>query len=176
MLTDLFVDNQGASIPSKHLCSALSEVCVPLAGRCIYRLKLGDESVQSTDMLMIEYELCIGLIFKPLRHYLKSTPPPDGQSSLFSIWKSILSVLEEFLGSGRQTDQQEGFAIPARIKNTMDSLANEHLQNSIIFLLSLGVIQNNKSSEMNSFTWDSVERMGYSEKSVREWIEAATSN
>ena len=89
----------------------------------------------------------------------------------------MLAVLEELFGGEKtDSDSPKRFEIPAKIKKTMDSLANEHLQNAIVVILSLGIIQPDKSNEMNAFTWDSIKRMGYSESSVNAWKQAASAN
>ena len=177
MLTGLFLQRQGESIPSEQLCAVLSEVCVPLAGRRILRLQMRDPSIETTDQLMMEFELCIGLIFKPLRHHCKSLVESGG--SLPSIWQSVLLVLEELLSAKEPTssspDEPEEL-IPDNLKATMDSLANEHLQSAIQGLLSTGVLSADSKSpgDLTSITWASVSRMGVSDGEVQEWKQRAT--
>lgn len=161
-------------MPTKHLCGALSDVCVPLAGRCIYRLQLGNEdNVERTDMIMIEFELSIGLIFKPLRHHLAKMV--EAESNLFAIWKNILRVIEDLLCGDRNDDQTEmRDALPPKLKMTMNDLANEHLQNAIMVLISNKVLglEAKSKGDMTSMTWDAVKRMGFSE----EWIKTASTS
>jgi hypothetical protein len=175
MLTDLFLDKRGSLVPTKHLCRVLSELCVPLAGRCIVRLQIGGRTVE-TDELMIEFELCIGLIFKPLRHHWQSVLATGG--GLSSIWQSILAVLEELLredenGSSVSEPRKK---ISEKLKATMNDLANEHFQNAIMVLISAGVLLADSKSpgDISAITWESVGRMGISEGSVVEWKQAAS--
>jgi hypothetical protein len=149
-----------------QLSKALSEVCVPMAGRRILRLQIRDPSVETTDQLMMEFELCIGLIFKPLRHHLKAFD----SVSIPSVWKSVLCVLEELLGEKKASITDEP-SIPAKLKNTMNGLANEHLQSAIQILLSNGFLD--AKSDMTNFTWESVSRMGVSEGEVEAWKQKA---
>ena len=176
MLTDLFLDKQGRLVPIQHLCSVLSEVCVPVAGRCIARLQMGNSRVASADELLIEFELCIGLIFKPLRHHLKNALSTD--ASLSSIWMSVLLVLEELLtdkSEGEQPEEGSKRAIPKSLKTTMDDLANEHFQNAIKVLISAGVLLADSTSpgDISSMTWEAAKKMGVSEGSLQEWRKAA---
>ena len=177
MLTDLFLQRQGSLIPPEQLCAVLSEVCVPLAGRRILSLQLRDPSIETTDQLMMEFELCIGLIFKPLRHHSQSLK--ESGSSLPSIWQSVLVVLEDLLGDKRSVSplpEECRDHIPESLKKTMDSLANEHLQNAIKVLLSTGVLfaDSKAPGDLTAITWESVSRMGVSDGAVQEWKQQAT--
>jgi hypothetical protein len=163
-------------VPTKHLCRVLSELCVPLAGRCIVRLQMGGRTIESTDNLMIEFELCIGLIFKPLRHHLHNVLETGG--SLSSIWQSVLAVLEELLRDEEQNSpvSESGEKVPEKLKATMNDLANEHFQNAIMVLISAGVLlaDSKAPGDISAITWESVGRMGISEGSVVEWKQAAS--
>ena len=176
MLTDLFLDKRGSLVPTKHLCRVLSELCVPLAGRCIVRLQKGGRTVANTDELMIEFELCIGLIFKPLRHHWQNVLAAGG--SLSSIWQSVLAVLEELLREYENDSpvSEPGNKIPEKLKATMNDLANEHFQSAVKVLISAGVLLADSKSpgDISAITWESVGRMGFSEGSVVEWKQAAS--
>jgi hypothetical protein len=178
VLTDLFLDKNGGSVPPEHLSSVLSDVCVPLAGRRILKLQLGEGRFQSSDELMIEFELCIGLIFKPLRHHLQNLLKNPSGDGILSVWKSVLSALEELLcdddhkkkslgGSsssltaapsedGRRkpgaaaAGASSAAAIPKSLRETMNNLANEHLRNAIEVLISSGILQSDGASADNS--------------------------
>jgi hypothetical protein len=176
MLTDLFLDKQGGLVPTQQLCGVLSEVCVPLAGRCITRMQIGGGMVSSSDELLIEFELCIGLIFKPLRHHLKNVISTD--ASLTSIWKSVLSVLEDLLSNKKESEHSEEEsrrAISKTLKTTMDNLANEHFQNAIKGMISAGVLLADSKSpgDISSMTWEAAGRMGISEGALQEWRQEA---
>jgi hypothetical protein len=131
--------------------------------------------MESTDELMIEFELCIGLIFKPLRHHLKNVLATDG--SLSSIWQSVLSVLEDLLNEPERNSpiSEPKEMIPENLKATMNDLANEHFQNAIMVLISAGVLLADSKSpgDISAITWESVGRMGINEGSVVEWKQAA---
>jgi len=205
MLTDLFLDKSAASVPGRHLSSVLSDVCIPLAGRCIVKLRTGQARLHSSDELMIEFELCIGLIFKPLRHYLQAAQGGAGGSGvegstplkvtaggvadddgLCSIWKSVLNVLESLLQDEPAAESEQAPAhpemmqqpLPGGLKSTMDNLANEHLRNAIVVLISAGVIQPGgedvgRGGDITKLTIESVSRMGISEKALEEWKQQA---
>lgn len=176
MLTDLFLDRQVSLVPIPQICGVLTEICVPLAGRCITRLQFGDRMVASSDELMIEFELCIGLIFKPLRHHLRDVL--NAGSSISPIWKSVLSVLEDLLTKKDESVEEEERrkSIPEGLKKTMNDLANEHLHNAIMLLITADVLlQDPKSSdEISIITWEAATRMGVSEKSLQQWKQAAS--
>ena len=167
MLTDVFLDRHNAKVPVSHLCVALSAICVPLAGRCIVSMQLGHGAIPSTDELMIEFELCIGLIFKPLRHHLPRTLNEHVESHLFPLWKAILAVLEELLSSEVPED---GSGISEKLRKTMHGLATEHLQNAVVMLVSSGVLSPSSQDEISETTKKSVVRMGISQETLDGWI------
>jgi hypothetical protein len=170
----LFLDKQGSYVPIDHIRGVLSEICVPLAGRCILRLQMQDAtSSSSNDALMIEFELCIGLLFKPLRHHVTELLQPHAEN-LSAVWKSILSVLEEMLGD--RSGDEGARTVPARLQQTMQELTNEHLQNAIMVLISAGALLDDTSGDLSSLTWESVKRMGVSTGSVNEWKQQAAAS
>ena len=132
--------------------------------------------VSSTDELLIEFELCIGLIFKPLRHHLKNVVSTG--ASLPQIWKSILSVLEDLLSAKQDGEQneEERRPIPVGLKQTMDNLANEHFQNAIKVLLAAGVLlaDSKTPGDLSALTWEAAGRMGISESALKEWKQEAS--
>lgn len=169
MLTDLFLDRQNALVPVTHLCRALSEVCVPLAGRCIASIQLGHGSIPSTDELMIEFELCIGLIFKPFRHHLRRALTEGLESHIVPLWSAVLSVLEELLSSSVSEDRS---GLSETLHKTMHDLATEHLRNAIVMLVSSGVLVDPKSDAgMSGDTQAAILRMGISKNSLDNWIQ-----
>jgi hypothetical protein len=191
MLTDLFLEKQNSVVPVQHLCTALSEICIPLAGRCILGLQKDGGSANSTssqDELMIEFELCIGLIFKPLRHHLHPIlAEPNTQVRLIAIWKSILVFLEDLLGAAGRVNQQqqqeqqqdedhfEDAVLPESLRATMRDLATEHLQSAIVMLKTVGVLVGEEScggDDISSITWKALSRMDIDEATVKEWRKA----
>jgi hypothetical protein len=153
-----------------------------LAGRRILRLQIRDPSVETTDQLMMEFELCIGLIFKPLRHHMKKIVQCGG--GLPPIWLSVLSVVEDLLNdklpeAPSHHDDEELEVISENLKATMNSLANEHLQNAIKVLLSIGVLSADDAitpGDITANTWESVRRMGVSDGEVQQWKQDASSS
>lgn len=177
MLTDLFLDSNGGLVPTQYLCPVLSEICIPLAGRCIVRLQSGNRNAGNSDSLLIEFELCIGLVFKPLRHHLQTVIEKETGNNLSLIWGSVLTVLESLLGerSAKDSPESQPVPVPTSMKATMTSLANEHLQSAIMVLISAGVLRADSRSpdDITTMTWESVGRMGIQESAVQEWKEAA---
>lgn len=175
MLTDLFLDRQVSLVPLPQICGVLTEICVPIAGRCITNLQSREGMVSSPDELMIEFELCIGLIFKPLRHHLRDVL--NAGSSITPIWKSVLSVIEGVLTERNDptAEEQHRRSIPIGLKKTMHDLANEHFYNAIMLLITAGVLLQDPTSfdEISNITWEAATRMGVSEGSLKQWKQAA---
>ena len=178
MMTDLFLDKGGYLVPSDHLCGTLSDICIPLAGRCILMLQQGDRLVGTADEFMIEFELCIGLMFKPMRHHLQALS--EGSGALRSVWQAVLIVLESLLGQKADDDNDAKPVIPSSLQSTMHNLANEHLRNAIVVLCSAGFLQSDDQKtpgdNITSSTWESIQRMGIKEVVLQEWKQAGFSD
>ena len=180
MLTDSFLDKRGGLIPVNHLCSVLSELCIPLAGRRILDLRLGGVKVEieNFDELMIELELCIGLIFKPLRHHLKNVIGDD-RVLLLSLWKPVLDVLKSILkypdAESERPAVESGEFNPERIVKATNDLAIEHLRNVIMVLISFGILkaQSQSPDDISAITWESVSEMDSCKEFLDEWKKAA---
>lgn len=166
-------------IPADQLCLVLSEICIPLAGRRIVQLQkhssIRDVSITSIDQLMMEFELCIGLIFKPLRQHLPNiismtattVSAPTGYLTL--VWMAVLSVLENLFSPSNTIIESDPSAdeynnnhnhssvLSDELITTMNSLAKEHLQSAIQVLLSLGVLSLPTSSTVPSSSSSSSE-------------------
>ena len=125
--------------------------------------------------MMIEFELCIGLVFKPLRHNLqKVITSNSGNSQLLPIWKAVLSVIEELRGTSTgNAEDDEG--LPDGLRRTMQDLATEHLQNAIQVLMSVGAIVSDPKTpnDLSSLTWESVGRMGFGKETIESWKSSA---
>ncbi|GKY94629.1 hypothetical protein MPSEU_000428400 [Mayamaea pseudoterrestris] len=172
LLTDLYLDKGGNQIPLNHLCAAMSEVCIPLAGRCIIKLRAGEKLVGAADELMIEFELCIGLMFKPMRHHLATLS--SEKAALALVWKSILVALEDLLCEQGDDDK---IVSPASIQAAMQNLVNEHLRNAVIVLCASGFLDADDKSapgDMTLLTWSSIQRMGVQRLALEEWKMAAS--
>jgi hypothetical protein len=176
MLADSFLDKRGGLIPIQHLCGALGELCIPLAGRRILDLRLGgvEVEIENFDELMIELELCIGLIFKPLRHHLKNVVNED-RLILLSMWKPALEVLKEILKDPND-DGENGEVPSARVLKATNELTIEHLRNVIMVLISFGILQPEPESadDISAITWDAVGQMDCCKGYLDEWKEAAS--
>ena len=97
MLTDTFLDKRAGVIPLNHLCRALDGTCIPLAGNRITESKKAVMHVNNLDEVMIELDLCVGLMFKPLRHHMEKIANED-RAALKSVWGCVLQVLLETMG------------------------------------------------------------------------------
>jgi hypothetical protein len=177
MLTDSFLDKRVGLIPINHLCSILGELCIPLAGQRIIELREGKAHPESFDELMIELELCIGLIFKPLRHHLKNVVG-EGQSVLLSLWNPILGVLQDILKEPDAANGGSGDKAlhnPKKIIQSTNELTLEHLRNVIMVLIDFGVLkaESEAPDDITAITWDAVSKMDFGKKFLEEWKQAA---
>jgi len=155
--------------PSELLVVVLSETCVPVAGRCMERLA-SSKKIQPNEAL-IEFELCIGIFFKPLRHHLQRLVTCD--TNIYLLWKPILHILEEFLVA---KDDVNATGI-AELKSTMDSLAAEHFQSVVLVLISSGIVLEGSKSkpwvgELTKKTFETARSLGVSEKALASWKQA----
>lgn len=168
MLTDSFLDKQGGFIPIPYLCQTLGKLCIPLAGRGILELRGGGIQVENPDELMIELELCIGLIFKPLRHHLKSLIS-EGEAVLLTLWAPILDALKEILKA------PEAEATDGNTLRSTNELTVEHLRNVITVLIGYGVLkaEPEAGNDFTALTWEAVGDMDSCKDFLTEWKEEA---
>jgi hypothetical protein len=173
VLTDLFLNTEGNSIPLEPLCSALKETCIPLAARRILRLQVRDSTITTSDDLLTEFDLCIGLLFKPLRHHLNHIAVSKYHVS--SIWKLVLKSLEDFFVDDETHENYEGGQefIPIALKSSMATHVYQHLQNAVFVLMSaeIIVVESNTSDDLTALTWASVIKMGVNSETLAEWKE-----
>jgi hypothetical protein len=171
VLTDLFLNTQGYLIPLEPLCTVLKETCIPLAARRILRLQVRDLSITNSDDLLTEFDLCIGLLFKPLRHHLNQISVSKDNFS--SIWKLVLHSLENFFIDDEINDNYEGAqeVIPVAIKSSMATHVYEHLHNAIVFLMSAEIIgaESSVPDDLTTITWTSIGKMGVDYDTMQEW-------
>ena len=176
MLTDALIDNHGKSIPENQLYSILYGLSVPLAARRIADLLKTQEVETIWEEIMIELELCISLIFKPLLHHLRHLlNDPD---NFLRLWKSILEAVALLLG-----DKQGDDASTASHDRTMDNLllttkelAKEHLRNAVMVLSASSIISGESSedgTDISSVTWNSIQSMEFCKVYVEEWKQTA---
>jgi hypothetical protein len=174
MLTDSFLDKQGGFIPTPHLCDALGKLCIPLAGRGIVELREGRIKVEDFDELMIELELCIGLIFKPLRHHLKNVVA-EGDSVILSLWTPILDVLKDILKVPPPGATNEE-TFPEKALQSTNELTVEHLRNVITVLIGYGVLKAEPQApnDITELTWEAVGSMDPCKNFLDEWKQVAS--
>jgi hypothetical protein len=173
MLTDLFLEKQAGFIPISHLCDSLGQLCIPLAGRGIVELREGSIKIESTDELMIELDLCIGLIFKPLRHHLKDVVS-EGEEVLLLVWKPILDVLKDILNDPSPNGVNDA-GLPAEALRSTNELTVEHLRNVVHVLTDFDILKAKTESadDITKLTWDAIESMPPCKEFVKEWKEGA---
>lgn len=136
-------------------------------------LREGRIKVENFDELMIELELCIGLIFKPLRHHLKNVVSEE-DSVILSLWTPILDVLKEILkepaveGSSDET-------FPEIALQSTNELTVEHLRNVITVLIGYGVLKAEPQApnDITELTWEAVGSMDPCKNFLDEWKEVA---
>mmetsp|Transcript_26583 Transcript_26583/g.64813 ORF Transcript_26583/g.64813 Transcript_26583/m.64813 type:complete len:1679 (-) Transcript_26583:89-5125(-) len=173
MLTDLFLEKQAGFIPISHLCDSLGKLCIPLAGRGIVELREGSIKIESADELMIELELCIGLIFKPLRHHLKDVVS-EGEEVILLVWKPILDVLKDILNDPSSNGSKEA-GLPAEALRSTNELTVEHLRNVVHVLTDFDILkaEPQTSDDITQLTWDAIESMPPCKEFVKEWKQGA---
>jgi len=172
MLTDSFLDKRVGLIPINYLFDSLSDLCIPLAGRRILELRESEDEFENRDEIMIELELCIGLIFKPLRHHLKRVLT-ENSLILLPTWKCILGVLEEILKDPTQGENAEMEI--SDLRNVTNELTTEHLRNVIMVLIDLDILKAEPQApdDITAQTWDAVAKMDFCKVYLNEWKEAA---
>jgi len=178
MLTDSFLDKQAVLLPVEILCEVLGKVCIPLAGERIIELRKGLKHTDQLDATMVESELCVSLIFKPLRHHMKMIINDD-PSVLLALWIPTLNVIKEILDESSTEEDPSSESPPPSQKmiQSTNELTIEHLQNVIMVLISFGVLkaatEESTDDSISAQTWSLIEEMQYCKKFVDEWKNAA---
>eukprot|EP00536_Pseudo-nitzschia_multiseries_P009846 jgi/Psemu1/258490/estExt_Genewise1Plus.C_2860061 len=177
ILTDSFLDKEAGLLPVEILCEVLGKVCVPLAADRIIKLRRGLRQPEQLDVMMVEVELCVSLLFKPLRHHMKSIAS-EKSSLLLGLWLPTLTAIKDILAedtleNNPSSQTPEG----QKIIQATNELIVEHLKNVIMVLISFGVLGETaeESSEMSisAVTWASMEETEILKKHVNEWKSAA---
>ena len=177
ILADTFLDKYGSALPPDIVCEVLPKVCVPVAGKRI-KILLLDESrmVSAMEEIMIEFEQCVSLLFKPLLHHLKRVV--GAGADLMSVWEPVLAVLEELLRDGTPMDGDKKRELtPDNLRTTLKELASEHLRNAIIVFHANGVLESNPSRDgdddnntgISDMTWAAIDRMEFCRTLVKDW-------
>lgn len=161
MLTDSFLDKRAGLLPVGLLCEVLGNTCIPLAGKRLVNLRESQVHPDHMDAMMMELELLIGLIFKPLRHHIKTIineEPPV----FMALWKPTLNVLKDIMG-----DSAKG-----EIVQSINELTMEHLCNVITVLISYGVLAAGDEASLDDIsqqTWNAISSVAHCQKYVAEW-------
>jgi len=171
MLTDVLIDNHGRLLAQNKLYSILNDISIPLASQRIKGLLKTEEVESMWEEIMIELELCISLIFKPLLHHMRYLLRT--QESFIHLWKSILSAVSLLL-SDKDEDVED--ASNARtmdnLLSTSKELAKEHLRNAVMVLSASGLItgkSEKNGTDVSSITWSAIESMEFCKPFVEEW-------
>jgi len=181
MLTDAVTDRQGAAVAPWQLYTIVQNTCVCVAGFRINAL-LKYEDIEEFEEIMIELELCISLVFKPLLHYLKTLVQVEDKFPI--LWESVLHVMEQLLGdetisspSHEASDKilvQQNSLTRENLLTTTKELGSEHLRNAVMVLMSYGIIDGEGSSpskthDLSALTWNAISSMSFCSVSVEEW-------
>jgi len=178
ILTDSFLDKEAGLLPVEILCEVLGKVCVPLAGDRIIKLRRGIRHPEQLDGMMAEVELCVSLIFKPLRHHMK-TIVSERSSLLSVVWMPTLNVINAILAEDTLEDNPSSQTPEGqKMIQATNELTIEHLKNVVMVLISFGVLEtpleaSAESSSISSKTWTSMEEIIVLKKFVDEWKDAA---
>ena len=158
-------------VPLEEICFALGRLCVPMAGRRVVELRDQASISDSIDDLVIEIELCVGLIFKPLRHYVQDLVGV-GSDCVLSVWSPILDVLKPILSD--PSDIEHG---SSKVFDSSRELTLEHFQNVIMVLINDGVLSSqDAASDLTSITWKAIEEMEFCKPHLEAWQKAASEN
>ncbi|KAL3795042.1 hypothetical protein HJC23_006363 [Cyclotella cryptica] len=175
LLTDALLDRHGTCVPESTICGIIEGISVPLAGKRITDLLRTRHDENDFENTMDELELCIGLLFKPLLHHLKTLLSVE--SEFLGIWISLLGIMTQLLGDEPYAG---GSRIPGAIM-TRESLlqrtkelGSEHLRNAIMVLSALGVLaEEGSDAEISSVTWAAIGSIGYCKPLIDEWKQSA---
>ena len=121
--------------------------------------------------------MCISLIFKPLRHHMKSIFDTEA-SLLEALWVPTLDVIRDISKDDSSEDNPIS-QTPAGEKMALatNELTADHLRNVIMVLASLGVLKPSTEgatdSSISSKTWSAIEESEYLKKFAAEWKSAA---
>lgn len=175
LLTDALLDRHGSGVPEHTMCNIINGICIPLAEKRItdlLRTRGDDNDFENT---MVELELCISLLFKPLLHHLKVLLSIE--TEFIGIWLSLLGIMTQLLGDEPCTarDRKSG-AVMSResLLQRTKELGSEHLRNAIMVMFALGVLtEEGTHNEISSLTWAAIGSIGYCRPLVDEWKQSA---
>jgi hypothetical protein len=135
--------------------------------------------VESSEDVMIEFEQCVSLIFKPFLHHAKNIVHSGDPADLETVWIALLKAMESLLQIGEDEVQpgNGGSAMtPGMLRWTLKELASEHLRNVIMVLHAHGVLKGDPASSdrLSIATWESIDRMPFCKGFVAEWRQSAS--
>jgi len=178
ILTDLFLDKHAGQLPVELLCEVLGRVCIPLSGELIREIRRGTIVYHDhLDVAMIEVDLCVSLIFKPLRHHMKNIINYN-PAIFLNLWVPTLKVIQKILDED-SIEVKPSSKSPSTRKLTCDirELTIEHLRNVIMVLSSFGILKGSPDEyvdgSISDETWSLIENIGYCKEFVNEWKSAA---
>lgn len=123
------------------------------------------------DATMVEVELCVGLIFKPVRHHMKIVINED-PSVFLALWIPILNVVKEILEDSEEPVTKS--PLSKKMEHDTRELTLEHLRNVIMVLNSFGALSTEyKDGSIGAQTWSLIVQIGSCKKFVEEWKKAA---
>mmetsp|Transcript_38390 Transcript_38390/g.42460 ORF Transcript_38390/g.42460 Transcript_38390/m.42460 type:complete len:1562 (+) Transcript_38390:322-5007(+) len=181
IVTDAFLDKQGSSLPPPVLCAILPEVCIKAAiGRISELIKDESDMLERTEDIMIEFEQCVSLIFKPFLHHVKNIINYGCAFGLKEVWEKLLLAMEQLLQEKPdEIDISDGDKMtPGILRKTLKELASEHLRNAIMVLHSHGVLMSDPvdTENLSRDTWLVINRMTFCVHIAKEWQQAISSN
>ena len=169
MLVDALIDRHSDAVSINELCHILTIICLPKAGQRFEALAKEHETVKlSSDEVMIEFELCISMVFKPLLHHIKKIS--SNPKELVLIWTSVLDVMAKLL----DLPSSDKISSDPSILQTTKELATERLRNALVVLVANGVLRCNIDAEENpedfsSLTWKRLGQIQYCEQHISDW-------
>ena len=166
MLCDMLLENHGSLIPLTSLCGALVQIRIPLCRRRIADLRAMEISIENRDEVMVELELCVSLLFKPLRHHVQNIIE-EGSAALMLLWVPIMEAVKEVMNGG-SVDANE-------IVKSSNELVLEHVRNVVMVLINLNVLgpESSDGEGMALATWTSISEIEGCKEFVDEWKQAA---
>ena len=169
MLVDALIDRHFDAVSINELCHILTNICLPRTGQRFEELaKQYGEGTLSHDEMMIEFELCISMVFKPFLHHIKKIS--SNSKELAMIWISVLDVIAKLLDhpiDGKISNDPS-------ILQTSKELATERLRNALVVLVANGVLRcdadgNENPNDFGYLTWKRIGQIQYCEKHISDW-------
>eukprot|EP00934_Nitzschia_sp_Nitz4_P000778 Nitzschia sp. Nitz4//scaffold170_size48074//15496//20557//NITZ4_007104-RA/size48074-snap-gene-0.36-mRNA-1//1//CDS//3329538637//778//frame0 len=173
VLTDTFLENDGSLIPVSQVSAALANLCIPLARDRILELRATTDFDEDYKDLQTEMELCVSLLFKPLRHHIKNVLN-EGVDALQMLWTPILGILQEIFADAQIETSENGDESNDTLQS--NELALEHLRNVVMVLISYDILQAepNAEDDISASTWKAISNIPYCSAHVEEWKQAAS--